>query len=213
MFVDLPWISTTEKLGDAAVFQAQEAAALIGRAQAAKALMSALPEAMREAAALGVKIPAWLRPCPAATTVAKTLEAGKAQEFDPAREFESKNCFAVYVSGEVAGFLNNRGAVKNELGEACLFSSASAAQAFAKERALDCFLVGVQASVTSCEVLQGNPSASVAIGGALASRERSEIREALAKAEIDMLRKELAKREAELERLAEPKASRGSSRL
>lgn len=196
-FVRMPATSWTMRFGDAGLFDPNKARSAICWGQAAKELGEHLDKAMEQAEALGVEIPKWLRPGHDMPSSGASLATAKAVEFDPAMEFESKDCYAVYVEGSPHGFLDKKGKVKNDLGEACLFPSPKDAKAFASKHVVACFLVNVQASVTGCKALLGEGAIPDSLTAVMASRERREIGEALGKAEIEMLREELARRESE----------------
>ena len=200
-FVRMPCVSWTTRLGDAGLFEPGEASAMIDRALAAKELSGVLAQAIKEAEALGVEIPAWLRPSAELQKNISSLATAKAVGSDPERELESKACYAVYVDGVAKGaprgFLNKKGQVKNDLGEACLFPSPRDAKTFASRHVATCFLVDIQASVTGCKALLGDAALPESLAQVMASRERREIGLALGKAEIEMLRDELARRERE----------------
>lgn len=208
-FIKMPSTSWTMRFGDAQLFDFNEASDMIRLAVLAKELSGVLDQAMAEAEALGFKVPTWLLPSGELGKDCILLSSASAVEFDPADEFEEKACYAVYVDGSPGGFLDKKGRVKNDLGEACLFPAPKDAKAFAKKHAASCFLVNVQASVTGCKALLGEGSIPDSLTAVIASRERREISEALGKAEIEMLKEELARREsAEPKQEAAPRSTR-----
>lgn len=211
LFMSMPGTSWTNRLGDAGLFEPSKAREAICGGQAAKELSQHLSKAMEQAEALGFAVPKWLRPKEGLPNSSALLATATAVEFDPAMEFESKACYAVYVGGSPHGFLDKKGKVRNDLGEACLFPSPKDAKAFASKYVASCFLVDVQASVTGCQALLGGGSIPDSLTAVMASRERREIGEALGKAEIEMLREELARREQDEEQPV--KEPRRASRL
>lgn len=213
--LDIPSVKVGSRIGEAVLFDAERASALIARAKKVNALSALVPKANGEAGALGFAVKPWLDPG-RAPTGAREFASATAERFCSKAEFDERDCFAVYVEPEGdasiygKGFMARGGGLLPDLAEASLFPSKTAAKKFAERHLDDAFLVEVRASVVGYEPLRGTRT-SKDLAPVVAAREARDIERSLASAEIEDLRAELARREAALDPLESTR--RKTSRL
>lgn len=200
--LDIPSVRVGSRIGEAVLFDAERASALIARAKKVNALSGLVPKANGEAGALGFPVKPWLDPGRAPTGT-REFASAIAERFCSKAEFDGRDCFAIYVEPEGdassygKGFMARGGGLLPDLAEASLFPSKAAAKKAGERHLSDAFLVSVRASVVNYEPIRGT-RASKDLAPVVAAREARDIERSLAAAEIEDLRAELARRETAL---------------
>lgn len=220
-FVMAPSVKWVSNPGDASLFDAHEARGAIEKALAAVRLRGLLPKARAASKKQGARETSAMEPkFDTHGLGTKELATAKSSPFVASEEFEDKVAIAIYVDrgGSDKGFADNRGRVKNDIAEACLFPSKNKALAFARRCVGDCHAVDVVISAVGCAPLLGSPRHPDDISAVIAARERREIEKVLERAKLEELEAELVRRRSEARAGGEkpvdmPERTKRSSRL
>lgn len=196
--------------GKASFADPQAARAFLERCALAHEVNALLPDAIRQARALGVEIhaslPAQMFKLPA---IVAQLATASIVEFEPAAEYLSRECFAVYAkTARSKGFAtHSAGELKPDLASARLFPIKAQAETHGARYFKDFALVAVDIAPLRFEP-RGAASDLSDLTAAISAREAIEIDRAIEQAGVERLREELARRDASPQTPAPPGRAR-----